>query len=92
MKNKIIGTFKLLFTVVGMGIVVGASSQVPKSDIVAVVTEKKDTLFLANNPLGCEILDAWVHYPNDRPVIILKSEDWIIREKKRRNKEEDGTK
>jgi len=90
--KKFTDTIKWFFTIGGISLTLAVTAQGPTSEIVSVVTEKKDTLFLANNILGCEILDAWAHYPNDRPVIILKSEDWIIREKKRRNKEEDGTK
>jgi hypothetical protein len=61
-------------------------SQVPQTDGVSVVSEKKDTLFLANNALGYEIMDAWVNYP-EKPIIILKPEKWIINENtKRRDK------
>jgi len=79
--------FKLLFTILFLSISLITVAQVPKTDIVSIVSEKKDTLFLANNALGCEIMDVWVNYSHNPPVIILKSEDWIVREnKKRENK------
>ena len=84
--SKIKRKIKLLFI---FSLFVGhVTAQVPKTDIVSVVSEQKDTLFLANNALGCEIMDVWVNYPNDKPVIILKSEDWIVRENKKRKESE----
>lgn len=63
-----------------------AIAQLPQTDGVSVVSEKKDTLFLANNALGYEIMDAWVNYV-DKPIIIIKPEKWIINENtKRREK------
>jgi hypothetical protein len=84
--EKFIGKFKLLFTIL---LLFGGPvmAQVPKTDIVSVVSAEKDTLFLANNVLGCEIMDVWVNYPKERPIIILKSEDWIVRENNKRKKE-----
>ena len=64
-----------------------SDGQVPTSDVVSVVSPQKDTLFLARNVVGCQIMDVWVHYPKERPVIILKSEKWIIIENKKRNKD-----
>ena len=80
--TKIKRKIKLLFILSLFGGTV--MSQVPKTDIVSVVSAQKGTLFLANNPLGCEIIDVWVNYSKNRPIIILKSEDWIIRENKKR--------
>tara|TARA_Y100000310_G_scaffold318012_1_gene371587 strand:+ start:873 stop:1403 length:531 start_codon:yes stop_codon:yes gene_type:complete len=85
--KKLMDKFKLLFTLSLVVLTVPVLGQVPKTDIVSVVSPEKDTLFLANNALGCEIMDVWVNYPADRPVIILKSEEWIIRENIIRKKE-----
>ena len=61
--------------------------QVPKTDIISVVSENKDTLFLANNEVGLHIKDVWNDYYPDKPIIILKPEKWIINENtKRREK------
>jgi len=79
---------KRVFNLVFSFLLVGGSviAQSPQSDIVSVVSEKKDTLFLANNALGYEIMDVWVNYP-DKPIIIIKPEKWIINENtKRREK------
>ena len=81
--------FKLLFTLSLLVLTVPLLGQVPKTDIVSVVSVEKDTLFLANNALGCEIMDVWVNYPQNPPVIILKSEEWIVRENKKRKEKED---
>jgi len=85
--SKIKRKIKLLFILSLFGGEVIA--QVPKTDIVSVVSAEKDTLFLANNALGCEIMEVWVNYPQDRPIIILKSEDWIVRENNIRKKEKE---
>ncbi len=82
--SKIKRAFNLVFSFLLVGGSVIAQS--PQSDIVSVVSEKKDTLFLANNALGYEIMDVWVNYP-DKPIIIIKPEKWIINENtKRREK------
>ena len=52
--------------------------------MVSIVSDNRDTLFLADTPLGCEILDIWLDSPNENPIIILKSRDWIIRENRKR--------
>lgn len=82
--SKIKRKFNFLFIfLLGGGSVIAQS---PQSDIVSVVSEKKDTLFLAQTALGYEIRDAWVNYPN-KPIIILKPAKWIINENtKRREK------
>ena len=85
--SKIKRKIRLLFILSLFGVQVIA--QVPKTDIVSIVSAEKDTLFLANNALGCEIMDVWVNYPKERPIIILKSEDWIVRENKRRKEKEE---
>jgi len=79
--SKIKRKFNLLF----IFLLVSGSviAQSPKTDVVSVVSEKKDTLFLANNALGYEIMDVWVNYP-DEPIIILKPEKWIINENTKR--------
>ena len=76
--------FKLLFTILFLSISLITVAQVPKTDIVSVVSAKKDTLFLANNAVGLHIWEVWEnHYP-DKPLIILKSEEWIRSENKKR--------
>jgi hypothetical protein len=87
MKKKLKRKIKLLFILSLFGGEVIA--QVPKTDIVSVVSAQKDTLFLANNVLGCEIMDVWVNYSKERPIIILKSEEWIVRENNIRKKEKE---
>ncbi len=78
---------KRKFNLVFIFLLVGGSviAQSPKTDIVSVVSEQKDTLFLANNPLGYQIRDAWVNY-TPKPIIIIKSEKWIINENTKRRK------
>ena len=76
----------LLPTIMGVLFPFLLHSQAPQTDVVSIVSLKKDTLFLAHNALGCEILDVWAHYPIDRPIIILKPEEWIINETIIRNK------
>ena len=79
--SKIKRKFNLVFIFLLLG---GSGiAQSTKTDVVSVVSEKKDTLFLANNALGYEIRDAWVNYP-DKPIIILKPEKWIINENTKR--------
>lgn len=87
--SKIKSKFNLLFTLPLLVLSVPLLAQVPKTDIVSVISAEKDTLFLVNNALGCEIMDVWVNYPQERPIIILKSEDWIVRENKKRKEKEE---
>ena len=61
-----------------------AYSQIQK-EVVSLVTEERDTLYLADNVIGHKILEVWdEHYPIDRPKIILMSEEWITLETVRR--------
>ena len=89
--SKIKRKFKLLFTILLLGIGLNSWGQdkAPESSIVSVVSPQKDTLYLANNAIGCEIMDVWVNYPVDPPVIILKSPEWIIRENNIRKKQKE---
>jgi|19_taG_2_1085344.scaffolds.fasta_scaffold294067_1 hypothetical protein len=75
----------LLILLIGSSVVRTSLAQNRDSVVVSIVSEKRDTLFLADTPLGCEILDIWLDYPNENPIIILKSRDWIIRENRKRN-------
>jgi hypothetical protein len=59
-------------------------SQIQK-EVVSLVTENRDTLYLADNAIGHTILEVWdKHYPIDRPKIIFMSEEWITLETFRR--------
>jgi hypothetical protein len=68
-----------------------AYSQIQK-EVVSLVTEERDTLYLADNVIGHKILEVWdEHYPitgftttTDRPKIIIMSEEWIALETVRR--------
>jgi len=57
---------------------------------VSVVTENKDTLFLINDDVGYMIQEVWDenyengYYGDERPIIIIKPENWIIAEYFRR--------
>jgi len=86
--KKITNQFKILFTLSLLFVILESEGQVPTSDIVSVVSEKKDTLYLARNEIGCQIMDVWRHYDHERPIIILKSQEWIIKENCKRKKEE----
>ena len=84
---------KLLVLLVGVVTPFFLYSQIPQTAIVSVVSEKKDTLFLANNAVGQEIYDVWVDFylryeEEDRPIIIFKPEEWIITESKKREGDE----
>ena len=74
----------LLILLIGSGVVRTSLAQNLDSVVVSIVSENRDTLFLADTPLGCEILDIWLDSPNENPIIILKSRDWIIRENRKR--------
>lgn len=68
---------------------------------VSVVSDNKDTLFLANSSIGVEIYESWFTYIklvnnevvvythrkriNKDPVIIIKDEEWIVSESIKRN-------
>ncbi len=59
--------------------------QIKSTKPVSVVSENKDTLFLVNNKVGKMISKVWEDdYQLERPVIIIKSEDWILTEKIKR--------
>ena len=61
-----------------------AYSQTEK-EAISLVTENRDTLYLADNVVGHKILEVWdEHYPTKRPKIIIKSEEWIALETVRR--------
>ena len=81
--------FKLLFTILLLVIGLNSVAQdtAPKSNVVSVVSAQKDTLYLANNPIGYEIEDVWCNYLGEKPIIIFKSPEWIIRENNIRKKE-----
>ena len=86
MKNK------LLLLVIGLTMTTMTYAQTPENSVVSVVSQKKDTLYLASTPIGYEIGEVWEIYSEDRPIIIFKSPEWIIRENNIRKKEkEDGT-
>lgn len=101
--KKLINKFKLLFTIslLCMGLNSMGQDTIPSSKVVSVVSTQKDTLYLANNVVGYEIEDVWSTYPielgeddnykkfliGNKPVIIFKSPQWIIRENNIRKEE-----
>tara|TARA_R110000824_G_scaffold262913_1_gene451571 strand:+ start:1074 stop:1619 length:546 start_codon:yes stop_codon:yes gene_type:complete len=91
--SKIKRKIKLLFILLLFGGQV--MSQVPKTDIVAVVSAEKDTLYLANNDVGYMIQEVWDenyengYYGEEKPIIIFKSPAWIIRENNIRKEEKE---
>ena len=56
------------------------SQKTDTSSVVAVSTLNKDTLYLANNELGCMIEEAWEMGDQKKPIIIFKPEEWILQE------------
>ena len=63
-------------------------SQDRHEEAVSLVSDNRDTLFLANNKIGNMILDVW----NDgnfveKPIILMKSERWILEESSNRSGE-----
>lgn len=53
---------------------------------ISVVSENRDTLFLTNDDVGYMIQNVWYeNYENEKPIIIIKSENWIITEYIKRN-------
>ena len=78
---------KLLIILVLINLTHSSISQdLDSSSIVAIPTIHKDTLYLANNELGCLIEESWeMSDQYKKPVIIFKNHDWIIEEYKRIN-------
>jgi hypothetical protein len=61
------------------------------SNMVAFATLNKDTLYLANNEVGCLIEEAWeMSYVYKKPIIIFKPKWWIIKEYIKNKDEEDN--
>jgi hypothetical protein len=59
-----------------------------RHEAVSLVSDNRDTLFLANNKIGNMILDVWNDdYLTEKPIILMKSERWILEEGKNRNTE-----
>jgi len=57
-----------------------------KDKPISVVSENRDTLFLTNDDVGYMIQNVWdENYENEKPIIIIKSENWIITEYIKRN-------
>ena len=82
--SKIRNMVKIISTIAIVLMSTMAYSQVQK-EVVSLVTENRDTLYLADNAIGHTILEVWdKHYPIDRPKIILMSEEWITLETIRR--------
>lgn len=60
---------------------------------VSVVSQHKDTLFLTNDSVGYMIQEVWdENYKDEKPIIIIKSENWIITEYNRRQQSMVATK
>ena len=89
--KKLIGKFKFLFTILLLGVGLNSVGQdnPPPSSVISVISVEKDTLYLANNAIGYEIEDVWVNYLGEKPIIIFKSPEWIIRENNIRKKEKE---
>jgi hypothetical protein len=52
---------------------------------ISVVSYEKDTLYLVNEGVGYTIEEVWNEfYENEKPIIIMKSENWIVMENIRR--------
>lgn len=88
---------KILLLVVGITLITFTYGQTLKDAPISVVSPHKDTLYLANNDVGYMIQEVWEenyengYYGEEKPIIIFKSPDWIIRENNLRNKERHGT-
>lgn len=81
---KIRNMVKIISTIAIVLMSTIAYSQVQK-EVVSLVTENRDTLYLADNVIGHKILEVWDdHYSMDRPEIIIKPEKWIALETVRR--------
>ena len=82
--SKIHTMIKIALTIMIVFISTITYSQIQK-EVVSLVTENRDTLYLTDNAIGHTILEVWdKHYPIDRPKIILMSEEWITLETVRR--------
>ena len=82
--SKIHNMTKIALTMMIVFVSTIAYSQIQK-EIVSLVTEERDTLYLVDNVIGHKILEVWdEHYPIERPKIILMSEEWITLETVRR--------
>ena len=54
---------------------------------ISVVSENRDTLYLADTDIGYTIKEVWEKfYSEDRPIIIMKGKTWILKESNKRNK------
>ena len=72
----------IVFVIFMCGVVYGQPKVIKP---VSIVSENRDTLFLADNKVGKMILEVWEDdYQLESPVIIIKSEDWILTEKIKR--------
>mgnify|MGYP003136512007 CR=1 FL=1 len=60
-------------------------SQVDTSRV-SVISEKRDTLFLAKTELGYSIYSLWQYSSTEKPIIIFRTKQWIVREYDRRSK------
>ena len=60
-------------------------SQVDTSRV-SVISEKRDTLFLAQRQLGYSIYKLWEYNYTVKPLIIFKPKEWIVREYDKRSK------
>ena len=78
---------KNLFTIL-ITLISFCSYSQTKNEAVSVVSDNRDTLFLANNKIGNMILDVWNDdYSTEKPIILMKSEIWILEEGKNRSGE-----
>ena len=76
---------QLFITIFLLSFSYNSYGQIESMNPVSVVSENKDTLFLADNKVGKMILEVWEDdYQLESPVIIIKSEDWILTEKIKR--------
>ena len=73
----------IVFVIFMCGVVYGQPKVIKP---VSIVSENRDTLFLADNSVGRIIQEVWDSCETKKPLIFLKPECWIISETIRRKK------
>lgn len=76
--KKIIFILSLIFTT-------NSFSQIDTNKV-SLISDKRDTLYLPKTQLGYSISTLWPKDLQKKPIIIFKSEDWILKEYLRREK------
>ena len=77
---------KRLITLLLVSVSMTSNGQNIEDNSISVVSNNQDTLYLVNDSVGYIIEEVWCeYYEDEKPVIIMKPEDWIVSENIRRN-------